>query len=141
MLFENETTDSKNLFLCLYNAQTEEDVNSIVNSYQDIFKNENWVPIGNNESNYGIIENQQSNPIAALVEKVTNSMDALLTKKCLEAGINPEADEAPKSMDDAIKKFYPDYKQWDLTTSRRKQAEEIQVLADGPPRGYICYYL
>jgi len=124
----------KQLFLLVYNAATEAELQEIVNKYPEVFDNKNWGPIGNNESNYGIIENQQSNPIAALVEKVTNSMDALLTKKCLEVGINPEADEAPKSMDEAIKKFYPDHKQWDLTTWRRKQAEEIQVVADGPPR-------
>ena len=134
MLFENESTNPKQLFLLLYGAQTEEELNTIIKEHEEIFKNENWVPIGNNESNYGIIENQQSNPIAALVEKVTNSMDALLTKKCLEAGINPESDQAPKSMDEAITRFYPDHKQWDLTTWRRKQAEEIQVVADGPPR-------
>ncbi len=115
-------------------AATEQALQKIIDKNPEIFNNKNWMPIGNNESNYGIIENQQSNPIAALVEKVTNSMDALLTKKCLEAGINPEADDAPKSMDEAIKKFYPDYKQWGLTTWRRKQAEGIQVVADGPPR-------
>lgn len=134
MLFDLELIAPKPLFLLLYSAQTEEELNDIINKHQDIFKRENWVPIGGNESNYGIIENQQSNPIAALVEKVTNSIDAILTKKCLEAGINPESDEAPKSMDDAVKKFFPDYKQWDLTTFRRKQAEDIQVVADGPPR-------
>ncbi|VVA44552.1 conserved hypothetical protein [Candidatus Roizmanbacteria bacterium] len=37
-------------------------------------------------------------------------------------------------MEEAIKKFCPEYKQWDLQTFRRKQAEEIQVVADGPPR-------
>src|SRR5687767_9498639 len=98
----NQTIDLKELFLLLYNARTEDELNEIILKHADIFKKENWVPIGNNESNYGIIENQQSNPIAALVEKVTNSMDALLTRKCLEAGINPAADEAPRSMNEAI---------------------------------------
>ena len=126
--------DNKELFKLLYNAQTEIDIEQILLKHKDSFKRENWVPIGGNDSNYGIIENQQSNPIAALVEKVTNSIDAILTKKCLEAGIKPESDEAPKSMDAAVKKFFPDYKQWDLTTFRRKQAEDIQVIADGPPR-------
>jgi hypothetical protein len=130
----NLALSNQELFLLLYNAATEEEVQEIIEKHPDTFQNKNWVPVGNNESNYGIIENQQSNPIAALVEKVTNSMDALLTKKCLEAGINPEADEAPKLMEEAIKKFYPDHKQWDLVTWRRKQAEQIQVVADGPPR-------
>jgi len=124
----------KTLFLNLYNARTEEEVEDIIKKEPEIFKNSNWVPIGNNDSNYGIIENQQSNPIAALVEKVTNSIDAILTKRCLENGIQPDANNAPKSMEEAIKAFFPDHKQWDLPSFRRKQAEEIQIVADGPPR-------
>jgi len=132
-LFEG-SIDFKELFLALYNAKTESEVADLINKYPGTFKSENWVPIGGNFSNYGIIENQQSNPIAALVEKVTNSIDAILTKKCLESRIAPESDDAPKSMDAAVKQFFPDHKQWDLTTFRRKQAEDIQVIADGPPR-------
>lgn len=124
----------KKLFLQLFNAATETDIESIIQKEVAIFKNENWVPVGENESNYGIIENQQSNPIAALVEKVTNSMDACLTRKCLESGIPPDAPNSPRSMEEAIKSFYPEHKQWDLPTFRRKQAEEIQIVADGPPR-------
>ncbi|MBI5328958.1 MAG: hypothetical protein HZB80_11835 [Deltaproteobacteria bacterium] len=37
-------------------------------------------------------------------------------------------------MEQAIKEFFHENKQWDLQTFRRKQAEEIQVVADGPPR-------
>src|SRR5688572_18049479 len=122
----NENADLKALFLNLYKAQTEDDVDKIISKETEFFKKQNWVPIGGNESNYGIIENQQSNPIAALVEKVTNSIDAILTKKCLEKGIKPDASNAPLSMAEAIKQFFPDYKQWDLPTFRRKQAEEIQ---------------
>ncbi|HEY2581972.1 MAG TPA: hypothetical protein VGI43_09200, partial [Mucilaginibacter sp.] len=85
----------------------------------------NWHPLGDNESNYGIIENQQSNPIAALVEKITNSIDAILMRKCYEAGVNPTSPQAPKTMDDAVELFFPDNKSWDLTTFKRKQAEEI----------------
>ncbi len=130
----NPKVDLKTLFLKLYNAKTEEEVDAFIANQPDIFENKNWVPIGNNESNYGIIENQQSNPIAALVEKVTNSIDAILTRKCLENGIEPDATNAPHSMSEAIERFFPDHKQWDLPTFRRKQAEEIQILADGPPR-------
>jgi len=130
----NSNVDLKALFLKLYNAKTEEEVDIFISKQPDIFQNKNWVPIGNNESNYGIIENQQSNPIAALVEKVTNSIDAILTRKCLEQGIQPDATNAPHSMTEAIERFFPGHKQWDLPTFRRKQAEEIQIVADGPPR-------
>lgn len=130
----SDSIDLKSLFYKLFIAPTEPELEAIIQKEPELFKSENWVPVGDNESNYGIIENQQSNPIAALVEKVTNSIDAILTKKCLEKGVRPDSPEAPRSMEEAIKRFYPDYKQWDLPTFRRKQAEEIQVIADGPPR-------
>lgn len=133
-LNQNSQVDLQALFLKLYNAKTEEELDNVIGKYPEVFDNKNWVPIGNNESNYGIIENQQANPIAALVEKVTNSMDAILMKKCVETGIDPKSSSAPQSMEEAVKQFFPDTKQWDLLTFRRRQAEEIQVLADGQKR-------
>jgi len=126
--------DFKKLFLELYNASTETEVEELIQNNQSIFNDNNWAPMGGNESNYGIIENQQSNPIAALVEKVTNSIDAILTKKCLESGVQPDGPSAPKSMSEAVNLFFPDYKNWDLPTFRKKQSEEVQILADGPTR-------
>lgn len=126
--------NNQTLFKELYSARTEDEVDNVINSNPIIFKNENWVALGGDKNYFGIVRNQQSNPIAALVEKVTNSIDAILMKKCLEAGIDPQSNEAPRSMEEAIVKFFPDHKNWDLPTYRRKQAEEIQVVADGPPR-------
>ncbi len=126
--------DLKELFNKLYFAPTEQDVESIIVANPVFFKQENWHPLGDNSSNFGVIENQQSNPIAALIEKVTNSIDAILMKRCYEENIDPKSDAAPKSMDEAVKKFFPDHKQWDLTSFRKKQSENIQVLADGTPR-------
>ncbi|MBI1372256.1 MAG: hypothetical protein GC159_05780 [Phycisphaera sp.] len=37
-------------------------------------------------------------------------------------------------MEQAIKRFFPDQKQWDYSEPRRQQAEFIQILADGPKR-------
>jgi hypothetical protein len=126
--------DLQHLFLELFNAKNEDELDVVIRANADLFKAENWFPLGGNESNYGIIENQQASPIAALVEKATNSIDAILTKKCLEKGIQPDAAEAPKSMEEAVVKFFPNYKNWDLPTHRKQQAEEIQIVADGMPR-------
>lgn len=128
------STDYKTLFERLFTATTEEDVDAIIQSESTIFNSSNWKPLGGDEKMFGIVRNQQSNPIAALVEKVTNSIDAILMKKCIEAGIDPSSNDAPRSMEEAVGKFFPDYKQWDLQTFRRKQAQDIQVIADGPPR-------
>lgn len=122
------------LFTSLFKAKTEEEVERIIDKYPDVFNNDNWFPLGGSESMFGIVRNQQSNPIAALVEKVTNSIDAILTKKCLEKKIQPDSIDAPQSMEEAVHLFYPDYKNWDLREYRRKQAEDIQIIADGPTR-------
>lgn len=125
---------NEKLFQELYDCPTEDKVEEIIQKYPEKFADKNWAPLGGNENMFGIVRNQQSSPIAALVEKVTNSIDAILTKKCLEKGISPVSDDAPQSMDKAIKMFYPDYKNWDLKQNRRKQSEDIQIIADGPPK-------
>lgn len=124
----------RQLFNKLYFAETEDDVDKAINAYSHIFKSENWYPLGGHENNFGVIENQQSAPIAALIEKITNSIDAVLMKKCLEAGITPKSSQAPQSMEEAKTSFFPDHGNWDLPRFRNQQAESIQVLADGPRR-------
>ncbi len=122
----------KQLFKKLYFVQTEDNIDKIISNHPDIFKPENWYPLGGHENNFGVIENQQSTPIAALIEKITNSIDAVLMKKCLQAGINPTSNQAPQSMDEARTNFFPKHRDWDLAGLRNQQAESIQVLADGP---------
>lgn len=126
--------DNRTLFEKLYFAATENSIYTIIQENPAIFKQTNWYPIGDSESNFSIIENQQSNPIAALVEKVTNSIDAILMRQCLGKDINPKSKEAPKSMDEAIELFFPNHKNWDLNSARRQQAENIQIIADGPTK-------
>lgn len=130
ILRKNKNLGSQSLFSQLFLAKDEEELNGVIEEHPQIFKQENWKPLGGNYSNYGVVKNQQSNPIAAIIEKVTNSIDAILTKKCIEAGIDPKSEFAPQSMEEAIEKFFPNHN-WDLQTFRRIQAEEIQIIADG----------
>ena len=125
-------TRMKQLFTELYSAKTEDDVDKVINNHSDIFKQENWAPLGDNENNFAVIENQQSNPIAALIEKITNSIDAVLMRKCWEVGINPKSGQAPKSMEEAKAKFFANHGDWDLPSKRKEQSENIQIIADGP---------
>ena len=125
--------DYKSLFEKLYFSPTEDEIDKFVQSNPEVFKQENWFPLGGNQSNFGVIENQQSNPIAALIEKLTNSIDATLLKKCYEANIDPRSTSAPRSMEAAVETFFSqNYKNWDLPSSRKSQAENIQIIADGP---------
>ena len=122
----------KNLFYLLYNATTEGEVEKLVKKNPVFQKKENWKPLGGHENNFGVIENQQSNPIAAIIEKITNSIDATLMKRCYELGIDPKSPTAPQSMEEAKEKFFDDFKNWDLSGQRFAQAENIQIVADGP---------
>ena len=119
-LFTNQDlTPNEKLFHELYQAKDEGEVQVVIEKNQAIFDDNNWKPLGDNKSNYGVVKNQQSNPIAALIEKATNSIDALLTKKCIESGVDPKSDDAPKTMDEAIERFYPQ-NNWGLGTNRKK---------------------
>ena len=126
--------DMMQLFKTLYFAQTEDAVDKIINEHPAVFKYENWFPLGGNDNNFGVIENQQSSPIAALIEKITNSIDAVLMRKCLEAGIDPKSEQAPRSMEAAKAKFFENHSGWNLSSLRNQQAESIQIIADGPRR-------
>jgi hypothetical protein len=120
------------LFEQLYALHTEEQVDVFIAANLTIFKAANWHPLGGHENNYGVIENQQASPIAALIEKITNSIDATLMKKCYEAGVDPKSVAAPRTMEEARERFFPDYKNWDLNGPRKNQAKNLQILADGP---------
>lgn len=65
-----------------------------------------WRPINDDENNYSTIGNQQSEGIAALVEKIINGVDARLVDACLRAGIDPESPDAPQSMIAAVAQFF-----------------------------------
>src|SRR6187401_858758 len=112
-------TDETALFAKLISANCEDDVTAAINEDQL-----RWRPLGGNENNFGIIENQQSSPIAALIEKITNSIDAILLRRCFEHGINPTEAGAPATMGEAIDRFFGNApKSWHLGPNRRAQAE------------------
>ena len=75
------TYSNESLFNQLFHAKDEDELQVVLDQYSTLFSKENWKPLGENFSNYGIVKNQQSSPIAALIEKATNSIDAILTKR------------------------------------------------------------
>jgi hypothetical protein len=121
----------KSLFLKLYQAQNETELQAVLDSIL-IFQDEsNWYPLGGNENNFGTIENQQASSIGALIEKFTNSIDANLMKKCYELGIDPKSQNAPKTMQEAVERFYGYKDQWLSTKFVKQESLNIQVIADG----------
>ena len=117
------------LFHQLFNSPNELSCSEIITNHSEQLS---WKPLGGNQNNYGVIENQQSSPIAALIEKVTNSIDATLMKRCYEADIVPSSTSAPRSMHEAVELFYgAENRNWHLPSVRKEQAKNIQILADG----------
>lgn len=93
-----------------------------------------WVCFGNNENNFGTIGNQQSKPESALVEKIINSVDAMLMSECTSRNINPESDKAPLNIKEALIKFYGVYngKLSNISANERTEiANHINLVATG----------
>lgn len=65
-----------------------------------------WRLFNDTENNYSTIGNQQADAVAALVEKLVNSVDARLVNACQLAGIDPEDPRAPDSMRAAVAQFF-----------------------------------
>jgi hypothetical protein len=121
----------KKLYLLLLQEDSEESLSEFIFDASNEYSF-SWNPLGGSENNFGVIENQQASPIAALIEKLTNSIDAILMRRCLESGIDPKSSAAPGSMHRAIETFFAtDHKNWHLSGVRRKQAQAIQILASG----------
>ncbi|MCH9852122.1 MAG: hypothetical protein K0U45_01315 [Alphaproteobacteria bacterium] len=127
------------LFNEVFQCDGEENLHELVTN-NDLLKNpNNWYPYGgkdkNDRSNFGTFENQQSDSGAALVEKITNSTDALLLKKCKQQTINPKSSEAPKTIERAVELFFeiPKGEIGELTSTDRTQLsrDNIQIIATG----------
>lgn len=124
----------KGLFKRLLDAGTEDEIQAILDSDGLADDDTKWTPYGNNESFYGVVENQQAHPVPALVEKVTNGIDAILERKVLEDGVGIRSPEAPRSVREALDRYFPDHRNWDLGDARRRQARDLQIVASGPRR-------
>ncbi len=137
--------DYKQLLFDLYNAPSADDLYEIVVKY-GLDSSEYWKPYGGNINNAGTFENQQSSPENALVEKLTNSVDAILMKECLVRGINPKSktSDVPMSVNDAINRFFGVVNgKWENVPSARRNeiAQNIQiVLTEDKKRPNIAVY-
>src|SRR3989339_393984 len=103
-------SDAKSLCLKLIKSENENEVISVLQFYNLWQDDNNWLYYGNNENNFSTIGNQQSTAEAALVEKLINSVDAVLMKECLKSEILPESKEAPQTIEEAVHRFFGVFK-------------------------------
>lgn len=97
--------NSADLCMALMRADTEAEVLKLLQT-AGYWDPRLWRPIGDNENNFATIGNQQSEAIAALVEKVVNGVDARLINSCLALGIDPTGNGAPKTLREAVARFF-----------------------------------
>ncbi len=125
--------DLKKLLLDLYNAPNADALYRTVLSY-GLDASEYWKPYGGNYNNAGTFENQQSSPENALVEKLTNSIDAILMKECMIRGIKPKDKNdpnVPQTINAATKLFFNvDNGKWEniSPSERNRIAQDIQII-------------
>ena len=99
-----------------------------------------WVPFGGKENNFSTMGNQTSRPEAALVEKLVNSVDAVLMGECWQSGVSPDSPHAPQTIVEAVAEYFAggrskadtmgDVARWD-NRKRREVADRITLAATG----------
>ena len=99
---------AKALLRKLLEAESEDEVIDALSSEKLLESDERWHYLGNMPNNQSVVHGQQSTPSAALVEKFTNGLDAILLRRCKAMGVDPRGSSAPQSMADAIERFFGD---------------------------------
>ncbi len=106
MLDTSDQTAVRELFFQLLTADREEEVVHALTAAGLWDHEASWRLLGDREDNYATIGAQTVIPEAALAEKITNAIDAVLMRRCREAGINPKAPDAPTSVRGAVARFF-----------------------------------
>lgn len=131
----------KELCVKLAKAESEEEVIAILKKKGYWDNPLAWRYYGDQENNIGPIGGQQASADAALVEKIINSIDAMLMRECLRQGIDPKSKEAPQTIFEASELFF-DIKNGNLAyvspKKRSEIAENILVVATGE-KDKPCY--
>ena len=135
------TKNNINLYNRLVEANTALDVKRILS--EEGYWNDPcaWRPFADNENNYSQIGNQQGEPVAALVEKLINSIDATLMNVAQEREIAPGDKTCPQDMRQAVASFIENknlpcgdrdglIEYWD-TERIRKESLNISIFATG----------
>ncbi len=128
------TTKNKEMLQRLLALTSSEDIAELIEN-DDFFKPDNckWMPYGKRENNAGQVEGQMKNSSNALVEKITNSIDALLMRRCYEVeGEAPDSKnpKLPKSLSEALTRYFGD--EDEINKKRSEWAKQhLVVLAEG----------
>lgn len=125
--------DCKQLCSELLHAESEAELTGVLEEHR-LLDFAHWKVLGDMPNNRSMVDNQQHDPAGALVEKIINGMDAMLTKGCFLQRVDPDSQKAPTDMASAAEKFFG-VKGGDLANLHAKEltklAENIQLVATG----------
>lgn len=96
---------SKEICFQLLAAESEKEVQNIIESSPELKKPTNWRPLDNRETNFNVTSNQASDGGKALTELMTNMVDAVLVKHAYLKKIDPKSPKAPRTMYEAVDKL------------------------------------
>jgi hypothetical protein len=111
----------------LLEAEDEESVVAALETRNLLTTADRWRYLGDMPNNQSIVHGQQSTPAAALVEKFTNSLDAILMRRCKANSIDPRSANAPQSMSKAVETFFGD-DLVDRTASQVRSFAEVSMV-------------
>ncbi len=100
------TTNTKDLCLALMRADKADQVVEILIAVGYWDDPTVWRCLGDTENNFSLVGNQQSEAVAALIEKLVNSVDARLMNAAAAAGIDAEGPTAPQSIRAAVAQLF-----------------------------------
>ena len=106
MLDTNNHKAVRKLLLKLLAADREEEVVGALEATGLWDHEASWRLLGDREDNYATIGAQAVIPEAAVAEKITNAIDAVLIRLCREQGIDPKGPAAPTSVRSAVARFF-----------------------------------
>ncbi len=112
---------AKELLLALLEAETEAAALERLNAVGVLDDINRWKPLGGMRNNQSVVHAQQSSAAAALVEKFTNGLDAVLMRHCKAEGIDPRGDRAPETMRAAVQRYFGDLSE---------KSQEIRAVAE-----------
>lgn len=120
---------NKAILLDILKCQTSEEVEKIVK--KEKLDEEGWLFYGGRSNNVGTVDGQMRDADNALMEKITNSIDAILMRRCYEADIDPrDKKTAPHSMSEAVERFFGGKEK--LREKRSEFAKEwLRITAEG----------
>jgi hypothetical protein len=96
---------NKAILLEMLRCQTSEELEKII--AKEKLDQEGWLYYGGRSNNVGTVDGQMHDADNAFMEKITNSIDAILMRRCYELGIDPrDKATAPKNMAEAIERFF-----------------------------------